>query len=143
MARVVVRGRLVAGLGEGRQLGYPTLNVAYTRADVYGVPPKQYASGVYAARVRLRDHVYLGAGIVGGDFVPTVPYKLEVHVFGELHEHAQGDSVVVLLEQRVSDVVRCATTEDLCAKIDRDITTIQHYFRHSLCLPESLPTLVT
>jgi len=110
-----VRGTVVRGDGRGRELGYPTANVAVPAA--LALPPP----GVYAVR----------AGRVGGAVAPAVANlgsrptfdgegeTLEVHLLeppGDLY----GATLRVAFVARLRDEKRFASAADLVAQISAD-----------------------
>lgn len=117
----MVLGKVVPGLRQGRELGYPTVNIDYN-GELNCEP------GVYAARIYFGDQEFLGAAAVGGDFIWHDNLKLEVHIFAETEKERYGQTVRVELLERVGDMIRCANSTDLQAKIARDITETRAYF---------------
>ncbi|MBI4721309.1 MAG: riboflavin biosynthesis protein RibF, partial [Chitinivibrionia bacterium] len=84
----LVRGRVVAGRGEGRSIGFPTANLAVS--NPYKLWP---SNGVYAVRVRVDDAMHAGMMNVGT--APTMKgatlgtREMEVHIFdfsGDLYD---------------------------------------------------------
>lgn len=110
-----VGGRVVAGAGRGRGLGYPTLNLA-------PVPPRKLLppEGVYAVRVQTPAGPFGGMMNLGprptfGDATVT----LEAHLFdatGDLY----GACVRVEFVARLRDTVRFPDVEALRQQLARD-----------------------
>ncbi|MCL6643003.1 MAG: riboflavin biosynthesis protein RibF [Candidatus Bipolaricaulota bacterium] len=108
-------GTVVHGDGRGRQLGYPTANLALERGVL--VP----AAGVYAVRVRVksvqRDGVlYIGSRATFADASPSI----EVHLFNT-DEELYGLELEVALLQRLRDDQRFESLSALKAQIEADI----------------------
>ncbi|HET6349293.1 MAG TPA: bifunctional riboflavin kinase/FAD synthetase [Candidatus Krumholzibacteria bacterium] len=90
----LVRGRVVHGQGRGRDLGFPTANVAVDE------PAKLWPStGVYAVRVGWRGWIYDGMMNVGR--APTMKRghsdEIEVHIF-DFDHHIYGEEISLWCE---------------------------------------------
>ena len=121
MDAIVVSGSVVHGLKQGRELGYPTINIAYV-----GELPVR--AGVYAARVKVGEREFSGAGIVGGDFVSSAAPKLEVHLLGGDHGDLYGAEAVVELFMYVSELRQISDISMLREKIAADVAAIEKLF---------------
>jgi riboflavin kinase/FMN adenylyltransferase len=90
----LVRGRVVVGQGRGRDLGFPTANLAI--ADPHKLWPK---GGVYAVRVGWHGRIYEGMMNVGRS--PTIKRvdqnEIEVHIF-DFDHHIYGEEISVHCE---------------------------------------------
>jgi riboflavin kinase/FMN adenylyltransferase len=110
-----VTGRVVQGVGRGRTLGAPTLNLAL--ADPRKLLPPD---GVYAARVSWQGGtrgamVNLGARPTFGE----AARGLEAHLFDFAGE-AYGETVTVEFIRRLRDVVRFPSAEALRRQLEAD-----------------------
>jgi len=123
----VLRGEVVHGDARGRQIGFPTANLA-DNGD-YVLP----GNGVYAVSVALLDggaskHNWFGVMNVG--MRPTVDgltFQMEVHLIdfsGDLY----GRDVEVTLLGRVRDEQKFAGIQELQAQIRRDIEAVRQLF---------------
>ncbi len=110
-----VRGRVVKGDQRGRQLGFPTANLAIAEHRL--IP----ADGIYAVRVRIGDRWYGGAANIGirptfdsghrlvevyvldfdGDLYDQV---IEAQFIQRLREERKFDNIDALIEQMKRDV---------------------------------------
>lgn len=110
-----VRGRVVKGDQRGRQLGFPTANLAIAERRL--IP----ADGIYAVRVKIGDAWYGGAANIGirptfdhghrlvevyvldfdGDLYDQV---IEMQFIKRLREERKFDSIDALIEQMKQDV---------------------------------------
>lgn len=110
-----VRGRVVKGDQRGRQLGFPTANLAIAERRL--IP----ADGIYAVRVKIDDVWFGGAANIGirptfdhghrlvevyvldfdGDLYDQV---IEVQFIKRLREEREFDSIDALIEQMKQDV---------------------------------------
>lgn len=107
----------VVGIGEarGRQLGYPTLNIALASKRKL-LPP----SGVYAILAQSRRGAYGGMMNLGTR--PTfgdANFGLEVHLFDAVGDW-YGEHVRVEFVQRLRDTVRFESVDALVAQLRRD-----------------------
>ncbi len=112
-------GRVVEGQKLGRQLGFPTANLA----DVAQMLPK---GGVYAVVVE-----GVGNGVLNIGYRPTVSgerkLSVEVHILdyvGDLY----GQTLRVSTLSRLRDEQRFLSMDDLVAQIGRDIVAAQDCF---------------
>lgn len=116
-----VAGPVVHGKGEGRTLGYPTINIAYA-GTLQSVP------GVYAARASVAGRAYVGAAVVGGDFVESTSPKLEMFLFSDQEIDCYGVTATIELEKYISAQEKFTDMNALVVKIEHDITAIRTYF---------------
>ncbi len=112
----LVRGVVAQGQGRGRDLGFPTANVAVTH------PHKQWpASGVYAVRVGWRGRIYDGMMNVGRS--PTIKRvdhdEMEVHIF-DFDHHIYGDELSVYCEAYLRPEERFRTVTALIDQLNQD-----------------------
>ncbi len=109
-------GRVIAGLGQGRMLGYPTANLA--------CDPRALEGGVYAAFVVYRGARYPAALMIGGDFSADAKPKVEVHLLDQAMELV-GETLDVYVLERVSEMRRVHSREELLRKIEEDISRVR------------------
>jgi riboflavin kinase / FMN adenylyltransferase len=108
-------GTVVMGEQRGRQLGYPTLNIALPSARKL-LPP----DGVYAVRARTARGMFGGMMNLGGK--PTfgdLERTLEVHLF-DVSGDWYGETVSVDLIRRLRDTTRFVSLDELKAQLGRD-----------------------
>ena len=108
-------GTVVPGEQRGRDLGYPTLNIALPSSRKL-LPP----DGVYAVRARSARGVFGGMMNLGGR--PTfgeLERTLEVHLFDASGDW-YGERVSVELIRRLRDTVRFSGVDALVAQLARD-----------------------
>ncbi|HRY78659.1 MAG TPA: riboflavin biosynthesis protein RibF [Candidatus Izemoplasmatales bacterium] len=108
-----IRGRVVAGKGRGKILGYPTINLDY---DGYLLPK----SGVYATRIDIDGIQYGAMTNVGNN--PTFSEQtvtLEAHVFG-YDGIAYDKTVTVTFLAFVRDEIRFPDKERLITQMAAD-----------------------
>jgi riboflavin kinase/FMN adenylyltransferase len=117
-----VSGTIVAGDQRGRQIGFPTANLA---TDNELLPPR----GVYATTLRLDGVIYPSVTNIGvrptfGDEGPVV---VETHVLGADLE-LYGRAVSLGFVQRVRDERRFEAVEQLTAQIAADVQKVRTLF---------------
>jgi riboflavin kinase / FMN adenylyltransferase len=108
-------GRVVAGEGRGRLLGFPTLNLELASRRKL-LPPH----GVYAVRAEGRDASFGGMMNLGPR--PTFgdeSVRLEVHLF-DAEGDWYGESVRVEFVARLRDTMKFAGPSELVAQLERD-----------------------
>lgn len=113
MEPVRIEGVVVAGRKLGRELGFPTANIAVEG----GVAAEDgvYASWAEVDGVRYRAMSNLGCNpSVGGR-----ERRLETHLFG-FGGTLYGKRLTVVLWRKVRDERRFATVEELRAQIEKD-----------------------
>jgi len=122
-------GRVIHGEKLGRQLGFPTANIALKRV-------KAPFAGVYAVSLKHQKkngspELVLGVANVGvkptvGNFRPS----LEVHLLnftGNLY----GEKVSVYFYEKLRDETRFESIEELKVQIKKDIEDAESYFEQS------------
>lgn len=118
-----VRGTVVHGDARGRDLGFPTANLA---RDATGMVP---ADGVYAGRLRRvgypadQPDAYLPVAISIGTN-PTfdgVLRRVEAHVPYRTDLDLYDEEVVLELVERLRPTVRFESVEELVEQMDRDV----------------------
>jgi riboflavin kinase / FMN adenylyltransferase len=108
-------GTVVKGDQRGRQIGYPTLNVALPSSRKL-LPP----DGVYAVRCRSSRGAFGGMMNLGGR--PTfgeLGRTIEVHLF-DVSGDWYGEAVSVELIRRLRDTVRFSSVDGLVAQLGKD-----------------------
>ncbi len=120
-----VEGMVVHGDKRGRQIGFPTANVALS--EEYLLPPV----GVYAVRLKVHDEWYDGVCNIG--YKPTFKederqLSIEVHLF-HFNEDIYDQIVAVEWHMRIREEKKFNGIEELVAQIAKDKITAQEYFR--------------
>ena len=113
-----VSGEVYAGHGRGKQLGFPTANIAYPENKVLVKP------GVYGVEAEIDGTAYKGVANCGPR--PTFgedSYTLEVYFEG-LSEDLYGKTVTVRFLNYIRGIRKFATAEELAAQIAVDATCI-------------------
>ncbi|MEY9931159.1 riboflavin kinase [Catenulispora sp. GP43] len=113
-----VVGTVVHGAGRGRQLGFPTANVA---PDPLESMPE---AAIYAGLMARLSTGSLHPVTVSVGTNPTFCDGTEVHIEVYCHDlrtHLYGERVVVWLAARIRDTVRFPTAEALVAAAAEDV----------------------
>ena len=110
-----IKGTVIKGLGNGKKLSFPTLNI--DPLDEY-VEPKY---GVYAVKVKLKGNEYLGMANIG--FHPSISELdkalLEVHLF-DFNEDVYGEKVTCTFLSYIREERKCPSLKDLINQLDYD-----------------------
>ena len=115
----LVRGRVSHGQGRGRDLGFPTANVAVNESMKLWPAP-----GVYAVRVVWRERIYEGMMNIGRS--PTMKRadhdEMEVHIFDFDHS-IYGEDISVYCESYLRAERRFPTVTGLIEQLNDDRRT--------------------
>lgn len=122
-------GKVIHGQKLGRQLGFPTANVALKRVKVP-------FTGVYVVSLYLDGEgntAYEGVANVGvkptvGNYLPS----LEVNLF-DFDRDIYGRNVRVVFHQKVREEQRFDGIDALKAQIDKDVKQAKAYFENRAC----------
>ncbi|MDR0434424.1 MAG: riboflavin biosynthesis protein RibF [Gracilibacteraceae bacterium] len=119
-----IKGRVEAGDGRGRRLGFPTANLRL--ADDLLTP----ANGVYAARGLIGGLWYDGMLNVGvrPTFGEGLPRAIEAHFF-DLSQDLYGQEIFLTLELRLRGERRFASAAAISAQLREDETAARRYLR--------------
>lgn len=114
-----ITGVIEKGDGMGRSIGYPTINVVVDAAD--------YEPGVYVCDVVVEDDGYYGAGYVGEkDGLPFGKFICEVYLLSDCGD-LYGKNVHIELLEKIRDVVKVDSLEELKPLIDKDVEYTKDY----------------
>lgn len=116
-----ISGRVIHGWKKGRELGFPTANVALKRQ----VCP---LSGVFAVQAKVGTHTYNGVANVGNK--PTfngTRALLEVHLF-DFQQSIYGQFIEVQLKAKLRDEHKFNGLDALVAQINQDIIEAKQFF---------------
>ncbi|MCP1124722.1 bifunctional riboflavin kinase/FAD synthetase [Bacillus sp. 3103sda1] len=122
-----VEGTVVHGDKRGRQIGFPTANIALN--DEYLLPPV----GVYAVRMKVNDEWHEGVCNIG--YKPTFKesekqLSIEVHLF-EFQRDIYDESVVVEWHMRIREEKKFNGINELVAQIAKDKKVAEDYFNRA------------
>lgn len=113
---------VISGQKRGRQLGYPTANLALPPGMI--IPP----DGVYAVRLRYGSQLYTGVANIGSN--PTFmdhSRRIEVHILNFSQDIYQ-QTLDIIFFKRLRPETRFSSPELLKQQIALDIEQTVHYF---------------
>ena len=117
--RRVIEGVVEHGQRLGRELGFPTANLAVPA----GFP---LSDGVYRSRAEVEGRWYDGMSNLGcNPSVGGAERRLETHIF-DVSEELYGRLLRVELLEKIRDERRFATVEELQTQIAEDRATVLH-----------------
>jgi len=117
-----ISGRVVAGHRRGRDLGFPTANIA-ARTEV--LP----ADGIYATLFHLGARALLSVSSIGIN--PTFgagPRTIETFIM-DFDEEIYGEPVRLSFIKRIRDEMRFSSVDELVAQIRQDVRSAEAVFR--------------
>jgi riboflavin kinase/FMN adenylyltransferase len=116
-----VSGRVVAGQGRGRKLGFPTANIS-SQTEVIPL------NGIYATLIEVRNRRWPSVSSVGVN--PTFgdgPRTVESFIFG-LERDIYDESTKLSFVKRIRDEKKFATVQDLIAQMHGDVDRAKAIF---------------
>ncbi|MFQ5988996.1 MAG: bifunctional riboflavin kinase/FAD synthetase [Candidatus Methylomirabilales bacterium] len=110
-------GEIVPGAGRGKDLGFPTANLA--PSEHFLIPDGVYAGRAYVGGRGCDAAINVGMAPTFGDR----ERRVEVHLLDVRQDAAPsyGQAVLVTFWERIRDEVRFASVEELQAQVARDI----------------------
>lgn len=111
-----ISGAIIRGMGRGRELGFSTANINYSKETVI---PK---SGVYATRTTYKDIVYNSVTNVGLNptFNDITEVSIETHLL-DFNRDIYGETISVSFIDHIRDEQKFNSREELIAQIEADI----------------------
>lgn|SRR5690554_380268 len=110
-----IHGEVIHGDKVGKMIGYPTANIDYKNHYL----PK---IGVYAVKVQIGDHTYLGCANLGHN--PTLNYsttkRLEVFIM-DYDANLYEKEITVSFEHYLRDEIKYDKVEDMIEQIKKDV----------------------
>lgn len=114
-----ISGRVLEGAKRGRNLGFPTANLALD---------KEIPEGIYAAEVFIGDKKYFAASFVGkAETFGSEEYKLESYLLdfsGDLY----GKEITVKLYSKLRDNKKFNSVEELVEHMKKDVLRTREFF---------------
>lgn len=115
-------GTVVEGKKRGKDLGFPTINLALNQP---------IESGIYASHVYVGNDMYIAASFVGE--VKTFEeneFKLESYIL-DFDQNIYGKEVKVVLYKKLRNNMKFDSVNELIKQIKEDVSNIRTYFAHS------------
>lgn len=116
-AKSIIEGTIVHGDGIGKTLGYPTANLDVTPDET------PYKSGVYAAHAEMKGVKYPAALVIN-----VMQKKVEVHLLAYSGGDCYGERMSVEPIQKVAEIEKYDSMEELKEKIKNDIEMVEKIF---------------
>ena len=116
---IVLQGLTQGGAGVGHKLSFPTINISYSGDE----------SGVFAGKVLLDGEWHLAAVNIGGR--PTIDDKTDLcesFLLDWEGEIAEGTEVKIELLQKIREVKKFDSKEDLKNQISKDVEFIKNCY---------------
>lgn len=109
-----ITGVVVQGEQRGRILGFPTANIDIKKKKLYVTP------GIFAGWAIVGKKKYKA-----GVFIPTTLDRVEAHLLDYTGKELYGKHIELEVLQKVSEIERYDTTEELIAKIKNDLELVR------------------
>jgi riboflavin kinase/FMN adenylyltransferase len=118
-----LRGPVVQGDQRGRELGFPTANIAI------GLDRALPAYGIYVTRAHVRESTHQSATNIGirptFDVEPTP--TVETFIL-DLDDDVYGEEMTIELLERLRGEEKFASAEELVAQMHRDVANARTFF---------------
>ncbi len=118
MIKNQILGFVIKGLGLGKKLGFPTLNLNPARA------PKTLRFGVYAVQVKTPVGEFNGVLHYGPRPTIGAPVSLEIYCIG-LKRRLYGKRISVIIKKRLRAVKKFKNKTELKRQIKKDINMLK------------------
>ncbi len=109
-----ISGIVVQGEQRGRVLGFPTANIDIKKKKLH------VRSGIFAGWALVGKEKFM-AGI----FIPETLDRVEAHLLDYMGKELYGKHIELEVLQKVSEIERYDTLEELVAKIKSDIELVR------------------
>ena len=114
-------GKVVHGLGKGKELGYPTVNIKLNNNEL------NIDCGVYAAIVNVNNQTFKGMLYVGTrptfDMLETT---VEIHIL-EFNEEVYEQDISFQILQKIRDEIKFSNPESLIKQLHQDKETVYNF----------------
>ncbi len=113
------RGKVRVGADRGKQLGFPTANIA---------AGKKYRQGVYASKVTVDGKIYLAATFIGAAKpFGEKEFRVESFIFG-FDKDIYGKFISVKLYKFIRGNKKFRSSDELVAQMKKDVAEIKEFF---------------
>ena len=117
-----VEGVVKDGAKRGRDLGFPTANIAITAP----IP-----EGIYASEVMFDSHTYIAATFIGKAVTfGETEYKAETYII-DFNKDIYGETLTIKLFKKIRENVKFSGEKQLIEQMNQDIVDIKKYFMQS------------
>lgn len=109
-----IHGTVIKGLGKGKQLGWPTINIDWAERKL--LPPE----GVYSCRASVNGDLYRGMMFLGVNMLnPDRTVSVEANLF-DFDRDIYDEEVILYPEHFIRPNARFASADELAEQIARD-----------------------
>lgn len=116
---IVVRGKVVKGASRGKDLGFPTANIAIH---------KKIEEGIYVAKVKINSKKYNALTFIGSaKTFGEKDYKAESFIL-DFSEDLYGKIITVHLLKKIRDNKKFNSQEELVAQMQEDVAVARKFF---------------
>jgi len=119
-------GIVVKGLGNGKKIGFPTLNIKLIDNEL------SIEVGVYVVTINIQNVIYKGMLYVGSR--PTLNLKeksIEIHVLN-FEENIYNEQISFQIWQKIRDEVRFENIERLMEQLHHDKEMVYNFFQNNM-----------
>jgi riboflavin kinase/FMN adenylyltransferase len=114
-------GKVIHGLGKGKEFGFPTTNIKLNNNEL------DINCGVYVAEVKVYDKTFKGMLYVGTrptfDLLETT---IEIHIL-EFNEVIYNQDISFQILHKIRDDIKFSNTETLIEQLHQDRETVYKY----------------
>lgn len=119
MIEVWYTDKVSQGSGNGRKLGFPTINLNPSRFI------NELKNGVYACQVEYEKKVYLGALYFGPRFInKKKEYILEIYII-DFNKSIYGKSIKFSIGEFIREPIKTTDIKVLINQIEKDVRKIK------------------
>jgi riboflavin kinase/FMN adenylyltransferase len=121
---LILRGRVTKGLGRGKTIGFPTINL---RPEKGRIP----ANGIYAVKCRHEQSEYRGVASIG--YNPTFKdkgFSIEIYLL-DFHRDLLEEEIKVSFIKKLRDEMAFSRVEDLTKRMEQDVQEAREFFRRT------------
>lgn len=120
-----LKGNIQKGVGLGKELGYPTLNISLI--------DEQKDHGIYICEIKLNEHIYKGVMHLGKKTFGTDNKEkifCEIHILN-FNKAIDSGQVYIKVLKKIRDVREFESTDELKAQIAQDIDIAKQFFKNA------------
>lgn len=124
METIIIKGKVIAGTGDGRKMNIPTANIGID-SNIY----KDLPLGVFASVISIDEKLYKSITHIG----PRAIFKektiqFEVHIF-DFNRSIYGEEVEIRLIEFIRETKDFGNIEDMLDQIQDDIRKAKEYLQ--------------
>lgn len=117
--RMIIRGKVIKGAQRGRDLGFPTANIAVH---------KKIEEGIYLAKVKVENTWHSALTFVGkAETFNEIKVKAESYLLG-FSENLYGKFITIQLLKKIRDNKKFTSVEELKKQMNEDLVIARKFF---------------